>query len=95
MACLLLSNDTELTIEEAIFSPRSVRTLLSFKNIRENNYCTKITEKWNEISFHNLLFIRPEAYLGEMECLTCNSPHFKSLNYHNQIHNLLYHFHNP
>ena len=32
-ACLMLSNDTELTIKEALYSPRFGRTLLSFRDI--------------------------------------------------------------
>ena len=33
-----LSNGTPMTISEALYSPRSRRTLLSFKDIRENQY---------------------------------------------------------
>ena len=34
----MLSNGTILTIAEALYSPRSGRTLLSFKDTRDNNY---------------------------------------------------------
>ena len=34
----MLSNGTILTIKEALYSPRSGRTLLSFKDIRDNTY---------------------------------------------------------
>ncbi|KAM1007746.1 hypothetical protein ACFX2A_004365 [Malus domestica] len=37
-ARIMLSNGTILTIAEALYSPRSGRTLLSFKDIRDNNY---------------------------------------------------------
>ena len=32
------SNGTQLTIEDALYSPRSRRTLISFKDIRNNKY---------------------------------------------------------
>ena len=35
---IMLSNGTILTIDDALYSPRSRRTLLSFKDIRDNNY---------------------------------------------------------
>ena len=34
----MLSNGTILTIDEALYSPRFGKTLLSFKDIRDNNY---------------------------------------------------------
>ncbi|KAM1865482.1 hypothetical protein ACFX13_008443 [Malus domestica] len=37
-ARIMLSNGTILTIAEALYSPRSGKTLLSFKDIRDNNY---------------------------------------------------------
>ena len=39
----LLSNGIEFTIKEALFLPLSGRTLLSFKDIRENNYYAETT----------------------------------------------------
>ena len=36
--CIMSSNGTILTIDVALYSPRSGRTLLSFKDIRDNNY---------------------------------------------------------
>ncbi|KAM1628851.1 hypothetical protein ACFX2K_017216 [Malus domestica] len=41
-ARIMLSNGTILTIVEALYSPRSGRTLLSFKDIRDNNYHAEI-----------------------------------------------------
>ncbi|KAM2133214.1 hypothetical protein ACFX1R_003339 [Malus domestica] len=43
-ACIMLSNGTILTIKEAFYSPRSGRTLLSFRDIRDNQYHLKTTE---------------------------------------------------
>ncbi|KAM1990404.1 hypothetical protein ACFX15_031673 [Malus domestica] len=37
-ARIMLLNGTSLNIFEALYSPRSGRTLLSFKDIRDNNY---------------------------------------------------------
>ena len=37
-AHIMLSNGTILTIAEALYSPRSERTLLCFKDIKDNNY---------------------------------------------------------
>ncbi|KAM2806532.1 hypothetical protein COP1_047150 [Malus domestica] len=41
---IMLSNGTILTIKEALYSPRSRRTLLSFKDIRDNQYHLETTE---------------------------------------------------
>ena len=41
-AHIMLSNGTSLTIAEALYSPCSGRTLLSFKDIRDNNYQAEI-----------------------------------------------------
>ncbi|KAM2711661.1 hypothetical protein EV1_031758 [Malus domestica] len=38
---IMLSNGIILTIAEALYSPHSGRTLLSFKEIRDNNYHTE------------------------------------------------------
>ena len=38
---IMLSNGTILTIDEALYSPCFGRTLLSFKDIRDNNYHTE------------------------------------------------------
>ncbi|KAM2804855.1 hypothetical protein COP1_045682 [Malus domestica] len=38
---IMLSNGTILTIDKALYSPRSERMLLSFKDIRDNNYHTE------------------------------------------------------
>ncbi|KAM2404972.1 hypothetical protein PS2_031951 [Malus domestica] len=43
-AHIMLSNGTILTIKEALYSPRSGRTLLSFKDIRDNKYHLETTE---------------------------------------------------
>ena len=45
MAHFMLSNGTEFTIKEALYSPRSRRTLLSFKDIRANGYHVETTEE--------------------------------------------------
>ena len=45
MTRLLLSNDTEFTIREALFSTHFGRMLLSFKDIQENNYHTETTKE--------------------------------------------------
>ena len=54
-APIVLPNGTEVTIAEALYSPRSSRTLLSFKDIRASGYHveTKIRER-NGISLQNL-----------------------------------------
>ncbi|KAM1614644.1 hypothetical protein ACFX2K_023977 [Malus domestica] len=49
-ARIMLSNGTILTIAEALYSPRSGRTLLSFKDIRDNNYHAE-THVENEVEF--------------------------------------------
>ena len=46
----MLSNGTILTIDEALYSPPSGRTLLSFKDIRDNNYHAE-THVENEVEF--------------------------------------------
>ncbi|KAM2879505.1 hypothetical protein FF1_014994 [Malus domestica] len=40
----MLSNGTILTIKEVLYSPRSGRTLLSFRDIRDNQYHIETTE---------------------------------------------------
>lgn len=40
-AIIILPKGTKLTINNAIFSPRSRRSLLSFKDIRENDFHIK------------------------------------------------------
>ena len=40
----MLSNGTILTIKEALYSPRSRITLLSFRDIRDNKYHLETTE---------------------------------------------------
>ncbi|KAM1696926.1 hypothetical protein ACFX13_031798 [Malus domestica] len=47
---IILSTGTILTIDEALYSPRSGRTLLSFKDIRDNNYHAE-THIENEVEF--------------------------------------------
>ena len=42
---IMLSNGTELTIKETLYSPRSGRTLLSFRDIRDNQYHVETTEE--------------------------------------------------
>jgi peptide/histidine transporter 3/4 len=44
-AQIVLPNGTEVTIAEALYSPRSSRTLLSFKDIRANGYHVETTEE--------------------------------------------------
>ena len=43
-AHIMLSNGTILTIKEALYSPRSGRMLLSFRDIRDNHYHIETTE---------------------------------------------------
>ena len=43
-AHIMLSNGTILTINEALYSPHSRRTLLSFRDIRDNQYHIETTE---------------------------------------------------
>ncbi|KAM2555553.1 hypothetical protein TB2_019544 [Malus domestica] len=43
-ARIMLSNGTTLTIKETLYSPRSRRTLLSFRDIRDNKYHLETTE---------------------------------------------------
>ena len=45
-ARIMLSNGTILTIKEALYSPRSGRTLLSFRDIRDNQYHLETTEDY-------------------------------------------------
>ena len=52
---IMLSNGTILTISEALYSPRSERTLLSFKDIRDNNYHAK-THVENRVEFMCITF---------------------------------------
>ena len=40
----MLSNGTELVLNEALYSPRSRRTLLSFKDIQTNGFHVETTE---------------------------------------------------
>ena len=49
-ARIMLSNGTILTIVEALYSPLSGRTLLSFKDIRDNNYHAE-THVENRVEF--------------------------------------------
>ena len=49
-ARIRLSNVTILTINKALYSPRSERTLLSFKDIGDNNYHAK-THVENRVEF--------------------------------------------
>ena len=43
-ARIMLSNGTILTIKETLYSPHSGRTLLSFRDIRDNKYHLGTTE---------------------------------------------------
>ena len=52
-AQFMLSNGTKFTIIEALYSPRSRRMLLSFKDIRANNYHVETTLR-SRIHLHNL-----------------------------------------
>ncbi|KAM2157179.1 hypothetical protein ACFX1R_042781 [Malus domestica] len=49
-ARIMMSNGTILTISKALYSPCSRRTLLSFKDIRDNNYHAEIHVE-NEVEF--------------------------------------------
>ncbi|KAM2419289.1 hypothetical protein ACFXTH_025893 [Malus domestica] len=42
--CIMLSNATILTIKEALYSPRFGRTLMSYRDIRDNQYHLETTE---------------------------------------------------
>ncbi|KAM3000739.1 hypothetical protein FF2_037111 [Malus domestica] len=57
-AHIMLSNGTFQIIDEAHYSPRSGITLLSFKDIRNNNYHTE-TYIENEVEFLYATTIRP------------------------------------
>lgn len=46
----MLSNSNVLTIKDALYSPRSRRMLLSFKDIRDNNYYAE-TSIENKVKF--------------------------------------------
>ena len=70
MVHLLLSNGTEFIIKETLFSPLFGRTLLNFKDIRENNYHVETIEE-NGIKY---LYITSYLYgqkhiLEEIKCL--------------------------
>ena len=43
-ACIMLSNGTELTIKEALYSSHYGKMLLSFRDIRDNKYHIETTE---------------------------------------------------
>ncbi|KAM1635118.1 hypothetical protein ACFXTN_011978 [Malus domestica] len=49
-ARIMLSNGTMLTISEALYSPHSGRMLLSFKDIKDNNYHAETHEE-NGVEF--------------------------------------------
>ena len=53
----MLSNGTELTIKKALYSPRSGRTLLSVRAIRDNQYHVETTEE-NASEFLCIIFLR-------------------------------------
>ena len=44
-ACITLSNNTILTIKKALYSPLSGITLLSFRDLRDNQYHVETTEE--------------------------------------------------
>ncbi|KAM1822950.1 hypothetical protein ACFX13_025611 [Malus domestica] len=54
-ARIMLSNGTILTISEALYYPHSKITLLSFKDIRDNNYHTE-TDVENGVEFICMTF---------------------------------------
>ena len=54
-ACIMLSNGTTLTIKEPLYSPHSGRTLLSFRDIRDNQYHVETTEE-NDSEFLCITF---------------------------------------
>ena len=56
-ALIMLSNGTILTIDEALYSPHFGRMLLSFKNIRDNNYHTE-TYIENRVEFLCITFYK-------------------------------------
>ncbi|KAM1743317.1 hypothetical protein ACFX12_013218 [Malus domestica] len=69
-ARIMLSNGTILTIAEALYSPRSGRTLLSFKDIRDNNYHAE-THVENGVEFLCITFYEygHKHILEKMECI--------------------------
>ena len=56
-ARIMFSNCAVLTIEDAFYSPHSRRTLLSFKDIRDNNYHVE-TYVENEVEFMCITFYK-------------------------------------
>ena len=53
---LILSRGTKFTINNALFSSKSKRNLLSFKDIRQNGYHVEINNK-NNIEYLYIAFI--------------------------------------
>ncbi|XP_068328192.1 uncharacterized protein [Pyrus communis] len=69
-AHIMLSNDTILTIDEALYSPHSERTLLSFKDIRDNNSHVE-THVENGVEFLRITSYEygQKRFLEKMECI--------------------------
>jgi hypothetical protein len=66
-----LSNGTSMTISEALYSLRSSRTFMSFKDIRENEYHVE-TAHANDVNF---LYMTSNTYgekciLEKLKCLS-------------------------
>ena len=65
----MLSNGTILTIDEALYSPCSGRTLLSFKDIRDNNYVETYVENGVEFLWITSYEYGQKRILEKMKCI--------------------------
>ena len=66
-----LSNGTPVEVSEALYSPRSSRTLLSFKDIRENKFHLE-TARENGIEYLHITSTQydQKRILEELKCLS-------------------------
>lgn len=69
-ATLVLPMGTTIVIEDALLYPESTRTLLSFKDIRSNNFHVET------ISENNTEYLLLKRAMGLRNKLLRNSPHF-------------------
>jgi hypothetical protein len=68
-ANILLPNNTKLDIKDALHSPESRRNLLTFKDIRVNDYHIKIIdEDKKNISLYYFMYFEPEACTWKIIC---------------------------
>jgi hypothetical protein len=68
-ANILLPNNTKLDIKDALHSPESRRNLLTFKDIRVNDYHIKIIdEDKKNISLYYFMYFKPEACTWKIIC---------------------------